>query len=360
MATFLNLGIPVTSSDELRSSITSEQCEPCLADCKEVNATVYCLDCDEKFCDACGNCHKKFKSSKDHKLCNVREAPPAHVVQLMKELITCPNHQSEEVVYICVDEDLPCCNQCANTKHRQCRQLETIEQCLKDGIVNKSSCTLEQKLQKQHLQNATARHLGHYYGYEVKDGFNGSMVLSKTQSKMVQAEKCEDINPFSKRICERYIDLHKQLKNITQHEVNQEMLVSCTPERVQEYLQVVHAKLASAFNTLQTNLMSQCRTQTDDLLTIIRRQRASAVDLQKQIKSNQEKMTSIQKHGQEKHVFLLSRRMKTDLNGIESSTRALENNKTLSTLNIVEKCSVNEIINNIVKALLIQKDKTKR
>ncbi|KAH3897752.1 hypothetical protein DPMN_021947 [Dreissena polymorpha] len=101
----------------------------------EVIAVVYCIDCDERFCDACGHCHKKLKISRDHKLCNLREAPPAHVVQLMKKLTTCPNHQSEEVVYICVDEDQLCCIQCANTTHRHCRQLETIEQCLRDGLV---------------------------------------------------------------------------------------------------------------------------------------------------------------------------------------------------------------------------------
>ncbi|KAH3715581.1 hypothetical protein DPMN_058292 [Dreissena polymorpha] len=112
-------------------------------------------------------------------------------------------------------------------------------------------------------------------------------------------------------------------------------------------------KFESAFNTLQTNLMSQCRTQTTDLLQIIQRQQTSAINLQKQIKSNQENITPIQKHGQEKHVFLLSRRMNENLNSIESSTRSLENNMALSTLNIVEHFSVSHIVNNILKALSI-------
>ncbi|KAH3897750.1 hypothetical protein DPMN_021945 [Dreissena polymorpha] len=134
------------------------------------------------------------------------------------------------------------------------------------------------------------------------------------------------------------------------------MLLSGTPERVQSYLQVVQAKLESAFYTLQTNLMSQCRRQTNDLLTLIQRQLISAIDLKTLIKSNQDKMTSIQKHGQKKHVFLLSRIINKDLSSIENSTRTLENNKTLSTLNVVETGSVDDIVNNIVKVLLIQKD----
>ncbi|KAH3897755.1 hypothetical protein DPMN_021950 [Dreissena polymorpha] len=115
------------SSDEVRLS-TTELCDPCFNNCKEILAVLYCLDCDEKFSEVCGTCHKKSKLSKDHKLSKVAEAPPGKIVKLLKELTTCPNHQSEEVVYICIDEDQLFCSQCANTRHRKCGQLETIEQ----------------------------------------------------------------------------------------------------------------------------------------------------------------------------------------------------------------------------------------
>ncbi|KAH3706442.1 hypothetical protein DPMN_065828 [Dreissena polymorpha] len=115
------------SSDEVRLS-TTELCDPCFSNCKEILAILYCLDCDEKLCEVCGTCHKKSKLSKGHILSRVAEAPPGKIVELLKELTTCPNHQSEEVVNICIDEDQLFCNQCANTRHRKCRQLETIEQ----------------------------------------------------------------------------------------------------------------------------------------------------------------------------------------------------------------------------------------
>ncbi|KAH3715580.1 hypothetical protein DPMN_058291 [Dreissena polymorpha] len=177
MATLFNAKIPVTDIDEVRSSTTPEVrssttpelCEPCFSDCKEVTAVVYCLDCDETFCVVCGHYHKKSKISKDLKFFNLGAAPPAHVVQLMKELTTCPNHQSEDVVYICVDEDQLCCNQLANTSHRQCRRVEKIDKCLKYDIVKEISCALEQKQHNQHQQRALSQHWkeahNHGWGY---------------------------------------------------------------------------------------------------------------------------------------------------------------------------------------------------
>ncbi|KAH3701007.1 hypothetical protein DPMN_075990 [Dreissena polymorpha] len=96
-------------SDEVQLA-SLELCDPCFSNCKEILAVLYCLDCDEKLCEVCGTCHTKSKLSKDHKLSKVAEAPFGNVVKLLKQLTTCPNHQSEEVVYICIDEHQLCCN----------------------------------------------------------------------------------------------------------------------------------------------------------------------------------------------------------------------------------------------------------
>ncbi|KAH3897749.1 hypothetical protein DPMN_021944 [Dreissena polymorpha] len=110
----------------------------------------------------------------------------------MKKLTTCSNHQSEEVVYICVDEDQLCCIQCANTKHRHCRQLETIEQCLRDGLVKNNL----QRVPTQNLNAARRHNFGynteqvhmHRWGEFYRPGVNIDQV--RTQYESCECQSC--------------------------------------------------------------------------------------------------------------------------------------------------------------------------
>ncbi|KAH3802797.1 hypothetical protein DPMN_156481 [Dreissena polymorpha] len=51
---------------------------------------------------------------------------PQEKQELLKNLIACPNHEKEEVVYLCKDHDKTCCFKCAIADHRKCEEVKVI------------------------------------------------------------------------------------------------------------------------------------------------------------------------------------------------------------------------------------------
>ncbi|KAH3802794.1 hypothetical protein DPMN_156478 [Dreissena polymorpha] len=76
--------------------------------------------------------HSYHGVSKHHKLCDIAEVPPPEIKELLKNLIACPNHEKEEVVYLCKDHDMTCCNKCAMSDHRKCEEVKALSNVLND------------------------------------------------------------------------------------------------------------------------------------------------------------------------------------------------------------------------------------
>ncbi|KAH3802788.1 hypothetical protein DPMN_156472, partial [Dreissena polymorpha] len=70
--------------------------------------------------------------SKHHKLCDLADVPPQEIQELLKNLIACPNHENEEVVYLCKDHDMTCCNKCVMADHRMCDEVKVLSDILND------------------------------------------------------------------------------------------------------------------------------------------------------------------------------------------------------------------------------------
>ncbi|KAH3706440.1 uncharacterized protein LOC127857127 [Dreissena polymorpha] len=323
------------ASDNLSYSRTSNVvktlCEPCISTGKENAAVSYCLDCDEKFCDICGNNHTTYKASKNHRLCKLAKALPSDAVHLMRELTACASHPSEEVIFICIDEDQPCCNKCAVTKHRKCRQLETIEQCLNYDAVRDD-------------QRNTRPSISWYGGVKI-------LVRSKNHASR------EHMDVANARISEKGNQLEKQLEALVKDEAQHMVFVAESHDNLKEYLQEVRSKIDSAFNQLHTQLPAQYNAQAQALNQRIQQQQTTADSLRDKIQEYQEKLRYVKKHGQEKHMFLLCREIDQAMKSVEEDVRTLENNKTTSTIDVREYISIDTIANNIIKSLIVKKNK---
>ncbi|KAH3706314.1 hypothetical protein DPMN_065699 [Dreissena polymorpha] len=261
---------PCNAAKTLR---VNELCEPCNSTGKDTAAVSYCLDCDEKFCDTCENNHTTYKSSKNHRLCKLVKAPPSDVVHLMRELTACASHPSEEIIFICIDEDKPCCNKCAVTKHRKCRQLETIEHCIKYGTVR--------------VDTPKPRPAICWYDNDQ------SPAITENHASRKHSDAANAI------IYEKSNKLETQLEALIQHEDQQMVFVEESHDNLKEYLQEVRSKIDSAFNQLHKKLTAQCKNQTQELNQRIQKQQTKAYFLRDKIKEHQEKLRSVQKHGQE-------------------------------------------------------------
>ncbi|KAH3802799.1 hypothetical protein DPMN_156483 [Dreissena polymorpha] len=86
-------------------SVKQYLCGPCLAGKGEIEGVVYCKECEEPLCAQCKRDHARIKVSSHHKLCDLADVPPKEIQALLKSLIACQNHETEEVVYLCKDHD---------------------------------------------------------------------------------------------------------------------------------------------------------------------------------------------------------------------------------------------------------------
>ncbi|KAH3702229.1 hypothetical protein DPMN_077237 [Dreissena polymorpha] len=113
-------------------SVKQYLCGPCLVDKGEIVGIVYCRECEEPLCGHCKQDHARTKVSKHHKLVDFADVPPKEIHEFLKNLIACPNHEKQEVVYLCKDHDMSCCNKCAMADHRKCEEVKVLSDIVND------------------------------------------------------------------------------------------------------------------------------------------------------------------------------------------------------------------------------------
>ncbi|KAH3802674.1 hypothetical protein DPMN_156352 [Dreissena polymorpha] len=113
-------------------SVSKQLCGPCLQETIETDGVSYCTVCEEPLCEKCKLDHGRRKVLKHHKLCDLTDLPPKEINDLLKSLLACPNHEKEEVVYLCKDHDVTCCNKCAMADHRKCEEVKQLSDILHD------------------------------------------------------------------------------------------------------------------------------------------------------------------------------------------------------------------------------------
>ncbi|KAH3838119.1 hypothetical protein DPMN_111525 [Dreissena polymorpha] len=113
-------------------SVQKYLCGPSFEEKCEIKVVVYCRECEAPLCDYSKRDHARITASKRHKLCELEDVPPSEIQELLKNLIACPNHDKDEVVYLCKDHDTTCCNKCAMSDHRKCEEVKVLSDFVHD------------------------------------------------------------------------------------------------------------------------------------------------------------------------------------------------------------------------------------
>lgn len=56
---------------ETPPNVTSKRCEPCMHRGREISASHFCHDCEERYCVNCMQKHAKSKQTKDHNVVDI-------------------------------------------------------------------------------------------------------------------------------------------------------------------------------------------------------------------------------------------------------------------------------------------------
>jgi len=137
---FLLNALNVHSSLENASSQPQKKKQKLICLDGENEATSYCLDCEDYFCEMCAKAHQKTKATINHQLIPVKEMKNSsqnNSITTSSSQIYCQIHQQKEIDLFCNDCQLPICSLCVS-QHRSHKILS-----LPDIIENEKQSLLD-------------------------------------------------------------------------------------------------------------------------------------------------------------------------------------------------------------------------
>ncbi|XP_060556510.1 uncharacterized protein LOC132717123 [Ruditapes philippinarum] len=106
---------------------TNFNCEPCLFENIEKEASTFCTDCSEHLCASCAREHRKNKLSRNHKLFEGEDISDKFTtIAAMNRMMNCPDHLDTAVTYKCEDHEQYVCVTCLAECHRKCKTVNEI------------------------------------------------------------------------------------------------------------------------------------------------------------------------------------------------------------------------------------------
>jgi B-box zinc finger len=102
---------------------TGDLCEICVCDDKNV-CEMFCLQCEQSYCESCSNAHLKMNVSNSHKLVRLDELQSGVNVKKKYRPQYCDKHSEELIKMYCLDDEVAICTMCCVHAHRSHRCVE--------------------------------------------------------------------------------------------------------------------------------------------------------------------------------------------------------------------------------------------
>ena len=144
---FIERLIDAQSASGTSSSDVVNYCDVCLVgkQCK-VEASTFCMECQEHMCDSCSIMHKSMKMSVTHHLSTIGDPSTMEAIKNKVRIAFCDKHRTEEIKFFCRNCKIPFCTTCfiaKHNKHECCEIGEKVEE-FKKGFRQYSEDVSEQ------------------------------------------------------------------------------------------------------------------------------------------------------------------------------------------------------------------------
>ncbi|XP_053388896.1 uncharacterized protein LOC123550714 [Mercenaria mercenaria] len=263
-------------------------CEPCSRDEIKVPASRYCYECSEKICEDCVKLHKKIKSLSNHKLCNLGDGE-SDVAQFdfLKSLTKCPEHQAEEVRYICKDHDQLCCNECAIVRHRKCDHMISI------------------------------------------------------------ADELSKLEILDQDIDFRLVEILDGSKKLTEYETKHQSTVKASKIQIRDKLTALKKKIEEAFCKMEQTILQDADERIVNIMKKSKTQLESIETLRTEVNRSRDKLRIAHNNGEKLHLFLVERKLKTELKRHEDTLQNLRSDSSVKSFTLVDDISEQDLIKTI-------------
>ena len=132
-------------SDHQNKAMICEVCEAAgRTDTSKNNATMFCVECQEKFCDDCSINHKNYKISRSHEQVKLDEGFTRNTEGIIRTsaAATCEKHKDKTLDVFCRDCKMAICVVCFIASHKQhdCSDISEVVDKMKQQMTSDSGC----------------------------------------------------------------------------------------------------------------------------------------------------------------------------------------------------------------------------
>ena len=253
---------------------SSQKCGPCMRDDTENTPVVCCIECEEPLCKSCQKSHNLIKTTQDHHLIECQNMALDDISDIRLSVMqTCSSHQNISFVSYCKDHDKLCCPSCLTDQHRCCESVVPLEVAAK-GI--KTSTTLD----------------------------------TTTCSVSNAIQVLNDIRTYKTLNIEQLHQNEAEIKKII--ETLQENIINRT-------------------NEISETVLSDLSRLKDAKIAELEKQLGNIDDRRKTMEARKKHIGLISEHGSEIHTFILTHKLKSELNNEEKAIKKTsEESRTVS------------------------------
>ena len=131
-------------------------CDVCLTgkQCK-VEASSFCMECQENMCYPCSNIHKSMKMSMYHHVSTIEDVSMVDAFENRIRRASCEKHPTEGIKFFCRDCKIPFCTTCFIAKHNkhECCEIGEIVREFKKGLKQHSDDVSKRLINSKQLSD---------------------------------------------------------------------------------------------------------------------------------------------------------------------------------------------------------------
>ncbi|CAC5416469.1 unnamed protein product [Mytilus coruscus] len=107
-------------------------------------SVVWCSECDEGLCEECKTHHAASKGSRNHSIVLIYDYQnlPSNILEINQ---ICPKH-TEKYQIFCKKHDTPCCRRCVVETHNDCKEIEALDDVIRNVKSSNAFLEIEQIL----------------------------------------------------------------------------------------------------------------------------------------------------------------------------------------------------------------------
>ncbi|XP_063396961.1 uncharacterized protein LOC134681316 [Mytilus trossulus] len=237
-------------------------------------SVVWCSECDEGLCGECKEHHAASRGTREHIIVQISEYQklPSKILEITQ---TCQKHNEKYVIF-CKKHDCPCCRRCVVETHDNCRELNAIDDVIRN--VKSSSAFLEM----EHMLAELSENLQRIR----KDRQNNIKSLKENKTKIEREIK------ETRMLINNHLDKLQEIlmKELYAAEEKENKKISCLISSIQEKEREI--------TECQTNL-DKIKQHASDLQTFL-----SMKHIQQDVTKNEQLIESLLKEDKTNNVTL--------------------------------------------------------